>query len=87
MKTIALVLSVLVSFSSHAQDTDKLQPCMEIKKACESAGYQSGLSRGKMKQGKGLVKDCMAKVTNGESVSGVKVGADVISGCKEKHEK
>jgi hypothetical protein len=87
MKTLALVLSVLVSFSTNAQDIDKLQPCMEIKKACEAAGYQSGLSRGKMKEGKGLVKDCMSKVTNGEAVSGVKVGADVISGCKEKHEK
>lgn len=87
MKTLALVLSFLVSFSAGAQDTDKLQPCMEIKKACEAAGYQSGLQRGKMKEGKGSVKDCMSKVTNGESVSGVKVGVSVISGCKEKHEK
>jgi hypothetical protein len=60
---------------------------MEIKKACEGAGYQSGLSRGKMKEGKGSVKDCMSKITNGETVSGVKLNASVVSGCKEKHEK
>lgn len=86
MKTLALVLSVLVSLSSQAQDTDKLQPCMEIKKACESAGFKSGLQRGKMKE-QGSVKDCMFKITNGESVSGVNVSANVINGCKEKHEK
>ncbi len=87
MKIIALVLSLFVSLSLYAQDADKLQPCMEIKKACESAGYQSGLLRGKAKEGKGSVKDCMYKITNGETVSGVKVSASVVSGCKEKHEK
>ncbi len=88
MKKNILLLSLFLSFNVLAQDLeDKLQPCMEIKKACESAGFQSGLSRGKMKEGKGLVKDCMRKLTNGEKVSGVHVESDVISGCKEKHEK
>lgn len=87
MKKIALIIFVLGSFSARAEDEDKLQPCMEIKKACEAAGFQSGLQRGKVREGKGLVKDCMSKVTHGESVAGVKVSASVISGCKEKHEK
>lgn len=85
MKTTVLAFLFLVSFSAQAQDTDKMQPCMEIKKACEGAGFKSGLSRGKVKDGS--VKDCMYKITNGESVSGVSVSASVINGCKEKHEK
>ena len=79
MKSVVLIVSVLVSIWASAQDGEKLQPCMEIKKACES-----GLQRSK---GKGLVKDCMAKVTNGETVAGVLVGDDVVRSCKEKHEK
>ena len=92
MKTTLLFLSLIGSFSLQAQDTEKLQPeklqpCMEIKKACEGAGYKSGLQRSKAKDAKGSVKYCMGKLTNGETVDGVNVSADLISGCKEKHEK
>jgi hypothetical protein len=87
MKKTLLFVSLFGSFVLQAQDTEKLQPCMEIKKACEGAGFKSGLQRAKTKDTKGSVKDCMSKLTNGESVSGVNVSADVISGCKEKHEK
>lgn len=83
MKTFVLVLTTLISILSFAEEAEKLQPCMEIKKACESAGFK----KGKLKEGKTSVKDCMFKITNGESVSGVTVGADTINGCKEKHEK
>lgn len=74
----------LFTFSIFADEaSDRPQPCMQIKKACESAGFQMG----KAKEGKGLVKDCMRKITNGESVPGVKLSTEIINGCKEKHEK
>lgn len=73
-----VLTSSLYVHAKMDDDTEKLQPCMQIKKACEGAGYH----KGKIK-----VKDCMQKITNGESVDGVKVTADVVNGCKEKHEK
>lgn len=79
MKTIILIFSLSTCFFVQAQDTDPLQPCMEIKKACEN-GMQ------KLK-GKGQVKDCMTKMTNGETVNGVKVAEQIVKACKEKHEK
>lgn len=65
------------------ESSEGLQPCMQIKKACESAGFQ----KGKAKDGKISVKDCMQKITNGETVTHVKLSSDIINGCKEKHEK
>lgn len=76
---IGLVLiSSLSVMAKMDDDSEKLQPCMQIKKACEGVGY----NKGKIK-----VKDCMQKITNGELVDGVKVSVDVVNGCKEKHEK
>ena len=79
MKSIILILTCITSLCFA---DDATPPCMQMKKACEAAGFQ----KGKAKDGKGLVKDCMSKLSRGESVSGVTLSADVISGCKEKHE-
>lgn len=81
MKIQKLSLSVFMavicmSFVVSAQDGDRVPPCMQIKKACENAGFQKGKAR-----------DCMKKVTSGEKVLGVSINADVVSQCKEKHEK
>jgi hypothetical protein len=86
MQKVILLFVVLFGFLSVDAkidtETEVFQPCMQIKKACEAAGFQ----RGKTKEGN-LVKDCMQKITNGESVKNVNVSADVVNGCKEKHEK
>ncbi len=86
MRKVILLFVVLFGFLSVEAkidtDVENLQPCMQIKKACEAAGFQ----RGKTKEGN-LVKDCMQKITNGEAVKGVTIAADVVNGCKEKHEK
>ena len=79
MKNLILVLVTLGLSQAFAQDENS-KPCLEVKKACESAGF----TKGKHKEGKGLFKDCMQKLSNGETVDGVSVSADAISACKEK---
>jgi hypothetical protein len=71
---------IVFSFGITFAQEETSKPCLEIKKACESAGY----IKGKHKEGKGLFKDCMQKLANGEPVEGVSVSADSISACKEK---
>ncbi len=74
----------MLAVSQIFASDEKSKPCMEVKKACESAGF----AKGKHKDGgKGLYKDCMQKLAAGESVEGVTVSADVIAACKEKREK
>lgn len=71
-----IIFSVGVVFAQ--EETSK--PCLEVKKACEAAGF----TKGKHKDGKGLYKDCMQKLGNGESVEGVSISADAVAACKEK---
>lgn len=79
MKNMIIGFTVLVFSQAFAQD-EKSKPCLEIKKACESAGYM----KGKHKEGKGLFKDCMQKLSHGEVVEGISLSADTISACKDK---
>lgn len=86
MKTLVMVCTLMfvcsfsvLSFASDGTSSELgSQPCMQIKKACESGG----VLRGKLK-----LKDCIKKITSGEKVAGVTVSSDVIQSCKEKHEK
>ncbi len=41
--------------------------CKALKEACKKAGYE----KGKHKDGKGLIVDCMGKVAKGETVEGL----------------
>lgn len=82
IKHIRFVFCVLLitSFRLMAEENSQNRPCMEVKKACETAGFAKGLR----KEGKGLYKDCMQKLAAGEVVAGVSVSAEVIAACKEK---
>ena len=85
MKKMIMIVTLLavsqVFASENAGGNNK--PCLEVKKACEAAGF----AKGKHKEGdKGLHKDCMQKLANGETVEGVTVSADVIAACKQKRE-
>ena len=79
MKKTYLGLILICCSLAFGQDENS-KPCLEIKKACETAGF----IKGKHKEGKGLFKDCMQKLANGEVVEGVSVSADSIAACKEK---
>ena len=72
---------VWISKASAQTETSDL-PCLEVKKACESAGF----SKGKAKEGRGLVKDCMRKLSEGQSVDGVKLNPAVIKACKDNRD-
>jgi hypothetical protein len=76
-----IIFSMIVfSFGITFAQEETSKPCLEVKKACESAGF----TKGKHKEGKGLYKDCMQKLGRGEAVEGVLISADAISACKEK---
>ena len=72
---------VLVSKATAQAETSDL-PCLEVKKACEAAGF----SKGKAKEGRGLVKDCIRKLSEGQSVDGVKLNPAVIKACKDNRD-
>jgi hypothetical protein len=78
MKKLLMIVSVLAAANVFANE-DSSKPCLEVKKACESAGF----TLGQHKVGKGLHKDCMQKLAAGEAVTGVTVSADVVSACKQ----
>lgn len=78
MKSLIAAMIVLGSVSAFAQKGE--HPCQQIKSACESAGFV----KGDHKEKKGLYKDCMQPVLQGQSVAGVNVGADVVAACKAK---
>jgi hypothetical protein len=85
MKKLMMILTVLACsnvFAEGDKENHGSKPCLEVKKACESAGFK----KGDHKDGKGLYKDCMQKLANGETVAGVSVTPEQVSACKVKHE-
>lgn len=77
---LLFIVSSSFAFSAFAEEG----PCKQIKSACEAGGFIKGAHK---KDGKGLFKDCMKKVLDGESVPGVTVPAEEIAACKVKKEK
>ena len=55
-------------------------PCHKIEEACKAAGYV----RGGAKTDKGLVKNCMAPLMAGQSVSGVSITSADVQACQAK---
>jgi hypothetical protein len=80
--TVLVLSAALTSFGAHA---DNQGPCREIRSACEAGGFTKGGH--KDGKNKGLFKDCMKKVMNGEKVEGVTIAPEQISACKDKKEK
>ncbi len=55
-------------------------PCKKIEDACKAAGF----IKGGAKDGKGLYKNCMMPLLQGQAVNGVTIGADDVADCKAK---
>lgn len=79
MKSLMTAMILLGSVSAFANH-EGAKPCQEINLACQSAGFKKGDHKDK----KGLMKDCMQPILNGQAVAGVSVSADVVSACKAK---
>lgn len=79
MKKIFLII-LINTCSLACFGEESALPCMEIKKACTTAGFKKSV-------GGVSAKDCMSRILNGEIVSGVDVKPSVLKNCKEKHEK
>lgn len=81
-------LSMTFSFSmitlQAIADVPKIEdhPCMRLEGDCKSAGYVKGDHKDK----KGLYKDCMQPLMNGQMPAGVTVSPDDIAACKAKRD-
>lgn len=77
----ALFLGWGLTFTANAQPDEappKSGPCKKIHEACESAGF----AKGKHKEGKGIMWDCMKPLMDGKTVEGVSVTAEDLEACK-----
>ena len=77
------VLAATCGLSMTARAEEKIgpnHPCKAIKEACEAAGFKLGDHKDK----KGLWKDCIEPIKNGQTVAGVTVPATEIEACKAK---
>jgi len=76
-RVFALIVSMLfvvqgVALADH--------PCKAIEEACKKAGFV----RGEAKEGKGLFKNCMKPLMEGQAVAGVSVPPAEIQACQAK---
>lgn len=80
---LAFVLSVISTVSFANEGGPKTGPCKKIVDACSAAGFK----RGEHKDKKGLWKDCVEPLKEGQSVAGVNIDKSDIEACKSKREK
>ena len=81
MKLYLVAALILIASTAFSQAETSDLPCLEIKKACESAGFKIGKSS---KETKGSVKDCMKRLAEGQTLEGVQVSNSVVKACNEK---
>jgi hypothetical protein len=92
-----LMAAVLISFigvssEAYAQVKKKpavaeVNPCTTVKKACEAAGFKRGGYEPRKNLRKGLYRDCIRPLLDGEVVKGVRVDSRVIAACKARKKK
>jgi hypothetical protein len=58
---------------------DAGHPCKAIMESCKSAGFTKGGTAGK-----GIMRDCMKPIMNGQTVAGVTATPDLVAACKTK---
>lgn len=69
-----LALTIGVTMSGWAA-----RPCAPIAQACKQAGYY----KGGMKEGKGLIENCIVPITNGNmTLPNTSFSADLLQSCK-----
>jgi hypothetical protein len=56
-----------------------MHPCKAIMESCKSAGFTRGGGTGK-----GIMRDCMKPIMNGQTVAGVTATPDLVAACKTK---
>lgn len=78
--SLLILLALVATLPALAEKEEADHPCVKVKAACEAAGFKKGAH----KDGKGLIKDCIKKVMDGETVVGVTVPAEEVTACKEK---
>jgi hypothetical protein len=78
-----MIMALAIGFSGAYAHADAA--CKQVRNsaisACEAGGFQPKEHK---KTGKGLWKDCMEKLKNGENVSGVNFNAADLKACHDK---
>lgn len=82
--TLLIILCASFFSSPGFATTGSPNPCNEIQKACEAAGYRRGGHQPRKNIKRGLFRDCMKKILKGDTVKGVRISADRIVACKER---
>ena len=83
---LALSLAIPAAFAENTtvpKGEGKDHPCMKIEQACNAAGFV----KGRAKEGKGLIVNCMKPLLAGKSVPGVTVDAATIQHCQDIRDK
>lgn len=82
---IPLVVSslffIVTAQAQNQQGESITLPCLEVKRACENAGYSKGMAKSAK-----TVRDCMARLSSGEKLNDVKISQEFVEACKEKRE-
>jgi hypothetical protein len=81
------ILGVAITFWSGAADAQNMGPCMQIRAACEQAGFVQGGAR----EGTGLYVDCVRPITLGlqqpprASIPFPAIDPQVIAACRARN--
>lgn len=59
----------------------KDSPCAPVFEACQKAGFV----RGGMKDGKGIIENCVKPLDEGKTVAGVNIDKSKVEACKTHH--
>jgi hypothetical protein len=88
LKSLMLAAALTLGTLSMAQAADAPKPmkehngpCAEVFQACKNAGF----TRGDMKNGKGLMANCIKPLDEGKTVAGVSLDKAKIEACKTHH--
>ena len=80
MKKVLLIAGCLTALSfGSISFADAAHPCKPLEVACKAAGFHKGGA-----PGKGLLKDCIKPLAEGQAVAGVTVTPEDAAACKVK---
>jgi len=83
---VSAALACLVTFAAQAQPAGGGNPCRQIRAACEQAGFKQGA----VKEGNGLIVDCIRPLVQGtpprpNALALPQVDPQLVEACKQRN--